>query len=122
MTYNPLAITRRNILGDLYNQCEHIDSIPVYMNDTSEEPIGTVDESLGQYNDAFVFQLPEAVCKRLSTSGYQIVIDYDYLDKNNKTNNGRIRLNHIVLMSKGVLTPLSKRNAASAPEKAQKKS
>ena len=61
MTYNPLAIKRRDILGDLYDRCETITSVPVYLNDTSAEPIGFVDESLGHYVDAFLFNLPRRV-------------------------------------------------------------
>lgn len=114
MTYNPLAITRRTILGDLYKQCDPINSIPVYLNDASGEPIGTADESLGNYVDAFLFHLPEDVCKKLSTSGYQIAVDYDYLDKSNETSQSRVRLNHIVLIAKGASIPLPKRNAASS--------
>ncbi len=45
MTYNPLTIKRHSVLGDLYKQCDTIKSIPVFMNNISEEPIGFVDES-----------------------------------------------------------------------------
>lgn len=110
MTYNPLAIKRRDILGDLYDRCEPISSIPVYLNDTSTEPIGFVDESLGHYVDAFLFNLPEDVCKKLSTNGsYDIAFDYDFLDKNNKSTHSRIELNHILLVARQPSLPIPRK-------------
>ena len=106
MSYSPLTIKRRNILGELYSRCDAIESLPVYMDAKSEEPIGTVDESLGRYVDAFSFHLPEDVCKRLSSSGYEVFIDYDAPDKND-----RIKINHIVLVAKQPPVALPKRNA-----------
>jgi len=116
MIYNPLAIKRRNILGDLYDRCETINSIPVYMNNKSEEPIGFVDESLGDYVDGFVFHLPEDVCKRLSVNGYEIGVDYSFSDINGKTDNHRIKLNHIILVAKQSANPIPRHRTASITE------
>ena len=113
MSLNTVAFKRRNILGELYKQCDAISTIPVYLNDTTGEPIGTVEESPENYRDAFLFQLPEAVCKKLSTNSFDIGIDYDFIDKN-KTSNNRIKLNHIILVVKRGSEPIPKRNASFA--------
>jgi hypothetical protein len=94
MSYSPIAIKRSFVLGDLYNQCESSDSIPVHIDSKKEVPIGYVDESLGVYADAFLFHLPEDVCKKLSTSHYKFGFDYDVSVKQNK-----IKLNYILLIS-----------------------
>jgi hypothetical protein len=115
MTYNPLAIKRRDILGDLYDRCEPISSIPVYLNDTAGEPIGVVDESLGTYVDAFLFNLPEDVCKKLSTNGsYDIAFDYDFSDKKNKSTTARVKLNHILLVTRQLSLPIPRKKVALA--------
>lgn len=106
MKYSPLAIRRRNILGDIYGKCEAVESIPVYLEDKTTEPIGHVDESLGRYADAFVFHLPEDICKKLSTSGYEVFIDSEKADEEEY-----IRLNHIVLVSKQQPVAVPRRNA-----------
>ncbi|MGI8470445.1 MAG: hypothetical protein ACR2N3_18555 [Pyrinomonadaceae bacterium] len=106
MMYSPLSIRRRNILGDIYTKCDPITSIPVYMETKTEEPIGFVDESLGRYSDAFVFHLPEDICKKLSTSSYQVFIDFESPDKEN-----RIKLNHIILVSRQLPVAVPRRNA-----------
>ncbi len=116
MTYNPLTIKRHSVLGDLYKQCDTIKSIPVFMNNISEEPIGFVDESLGHYVDGFVFHLPEIVCKKLSVSGYDIGVDYSFSDINSKINNKRIKLNHIVLVVKQLVNPIPRHKVTSTTE------
>lgn len=103
MHYSPIAIKRSNVLGDLYNQCERIQkSIPVYLNDDSSESLGQVDESMGRYADAFLFHLPEEICKGLSTGQYTYAFDFEFfVDKspNSPIKKKRIRLNHIRLVS-----------------------
>lgn len=113
MTYSPLTIRRRNILGDIYGQCDRIDSIPVYLESTTADPIGSVDESLGRYTDAFVFRLPEDVCKKLSTGSYEIGLDFD-------SRKNRIKLNHIILLPKQLPIAIPRRNANSLSKKASK--
>ena len=115
MTYNPLAIKRRDILGDLYDRCEPVTSIPVYLNDSSGEPIGFADESLGSYVDAFLFNLPEDVCKKLSANGtYDIAFDYDFFDQKNKGRNSRVRLNHILLIARQRSLPIPRKKIVPA--------
>lgn len=103
MTYSPLAIKRRQVLGDIYYRCRRIKSIPVYMNDVSGELLGHVDESLGQYADAFVFHLAEDVCKKLSTGHFNYGFDYDVLESQNDKN-GHIKLNYILLTAKKIVS------------------
>jgi hypothetical protein len=99
MSYSPLAIKRRQVLGDIYNRCGPVANIPVYLNDASGELLGHVDESLGQYADAFVFHLAEDVCKRLSSGHFNYGFDYDIL----RSENGQqIKLNCILLLGKKI--------------------
>ena len=103
MIYSPIAIKRRQVLGDFYHRCEKIESIPVYMNDVSGELLGHVDESLGQYADAFVFHLAENVCKKLSTGHFNYAFDYDIL-KSKTSKSGHIKLNYIFLIGKKIVS------------------
>jgi hypothetical protein len=114
MDLNTLAFKRRNILGELYQRSEKVDSIPVYINDTNEEPIGTVEESPNQYADAFLFHLPAAICKKLSTNSFDIGIDYNFTDKDKNSNKDRIKLNHIILFVKRNAEPIPRRNGSFA--------
>lgn len=113
MTLNTISFKRRNILGELYQHCDAISSIPVYMSDTTDEPIGTVEESPDHYADAFLFHLPPQICKRLSTNSYDIHFDYDVTDKNDDSDNKRIKLNHIILAGKRGSEPIPRRNSSS---------
>lgn len=77
MSYSPLTLARRHVLGSLYGQCERATKeIPVYLNDMSGEKLGHVDEGLGKYADAFTFHLSEDVCKALA--GGQYVYSFEY--------------------------------------------
>lgn len=99
MSYSPLAIKRSQVLGEIYKYCDTVESIPVYMNDASGELLGHADESLGRYADAFLFHLPEDICKKLSTGHYNYTFDYDILyDKTSRKK--RIKLNYISLIGK----------------------
>jgi hypothetical protein len=94
MVYSPLAIKRSYVLGDLYNRCEVSEKTPVYIDTVTDEPAGYVDSSLGAYADAFLFHLPEDVCKKLSTGHYKYGFDYEKASDRNK-----IKLNYIMLIS-----------------------
>ena len=101
MSYSPIAIKRRNVLGDIYSRCDAVESIPVYMIDTSGEVLGHVDESMGPYADAFLFHLPEIICKKLSTSHFDYVFEYDYSGEKAKGGKERrIKLTSIILVPK----------------------
>ena len=79
MAYSPLTLSRRHVLGDLYGRCERSTrEIPVYLNDTSGQRLGHVDESLGKYADAFTFHLSEDVCRRLAGGHFTYSFDYHF--------------------------------------------
>jgi hypothetical protein len=94
MVYSPLAIKRSFVLGDLYNRCEISERTPVYIDAVTDEPAGYVDSSPGAYADAFLFHLPEDICKKLSTGHFRYGFDYDNTEQKN-----RFKLNFIVLIS-----------------------
>ena len=101
MIYNPLTIKRSSVLGDIYNQCDAIESIPVYMNDRAGELLGYVREDMGRYADVFTFHLSETVCKQLSSNNFEFAYDFDYSDKSTQAiNKKRIKLNHILLIAR----------------------
>lgn len=111
MSYSPLAIKRSYVLGEIYKQCDPIESIPVYMNNESGELLGYVDESLGHYADAFTFHLSEIVCKQLSSSHFDYAFGFEYAEKTDQTvTKKRIKLNHIMLVGK---KPLFNKKVAS---------
>ncbi len=120
MTYSPLAMKRRHVLGDIYAQCDSVESIPVYMESKTEDPIGFVDESMGIYADTFLFHLPEDVCKKLSSGHYIYSFDYEVSDiKDARTKKRRYTLNYILLTGRKAPTPVvraSKKNALAAAE------
>ena len=114
MSYSPLAIKRHYVLGEIYNQCDPIESIPVYMNDQTGELLGYVDQSLGHYADAFTFHLSETVCKQLSASHFDYAFGFEFSGKSDSTDSKkRIKLNHILLVGK---KPLFNKKIASKEE------
>jgi hypothetical protein len=44
MSYGPLTLARRHLLGDLYSRCDRSSTVPVYLNDTEGEMLGYADE------------------------------------------------------------------------------
>lgn len=88
-----LNLKRRHVLGNLYANCENISSIPVYLDAVSDEPIGSADESLGRYVDAFSFHLSEPTCKKLSANGYVVAFEYDI----SKENPNKLTIKHFIL-------------------------
>ena len=103
MSYSPLAIKRSHVLGEIYKYCDSVESIPVYLNDATGALLGHVDESMGRFRDAFLFHLPEDVCKKLSTGHYNYVFDYDVLyDKVSRKKH--IKLKYISLIGKAAPT------------------
>ncbi|HEX8370011.1 MAG TPA: hypothetical protein VF604_15800 [Pyrinomonadaceae bacterium] len=115
MQYSPLAIKRRYILGKLADKCDTVNKIPVYLNDRTAEPIGFADESMGRYADAFLFHLPEDVCKRLSTNGYDLEIDYEVSNQESNSKDERVKLNYIVLTSKATNSAIPRRHPLTKP-------
>lgn len=119
MTYSPIAIKRLQVLGDLYAACDNIEEVPVHLDNAEGEQVGFADQSLGHYADAFLFHLPEDICKKLSTGHYIYSFDYDYADPESTGRNRRIKLNYIFLTGRKVpdaVSRTSKRAAAAALE------
>jgi hypothetical protein len=118
MTYGPLSLSRRHVLGDLYARCDAIENVPVFMDNAEGEMLGYVDESLGHYADAFCFHLSEDVCKKLSAGHFTYSFEYDLADETEASTRRRVRLNRIILMArKGYAKPVPKVKA-NAPAKA----
>lgn len=103
MSYSPLAIKRSHVLGEIYKYCDRVESIPVYLNDVKGELLGHVDESMGPYADAFLFHLPEDVCKKLSTGHYHYVFNYD-VSYDGVAKKRHLKLNYISLVGKKIAT------------------
>ncbi len=118
MSYSPLAIKRRQVLGDLYAVCDPVEEIPVHLENAEGEKIGHADESLGHYADAYLFHLPEDVCKKLSTGHYIYSFDYDYTDPDSTGRHRRIKLNYIFLTGRKAPNAVSRssKKAAAALE------
>lgn len=111
MTFAPLALARRHVLGDLYRRCDAIfERVPVYMNSELGERLGFADESMGKYADAIMFHLAEDICKKLSTGHYIYTFGYEKSDPKSDTVGGRIRLTHICLTGRPVAEPAGPRN------------
>ena len=114
MTYSPLAIKRRQVLGDLYALCDNLEMVPVHLDNADGEKIGYADESLGHYADAYLFHLPEDVCKKLSTGHYIYSFDYDYTDPDSTGRHRRITLNYIFLTGRKVPDAVSRHSKKAA--------
>ena len=114
MTYSPLAIKRRQVLGDLYALCDSVENVPVHLDNADGEKLGFADESLGHYADAYLFHLPEDICKKLSTGHYIYSFDYDYSDIEATGRNRRIKLNYIFLTGRKVPDAVSRHSKKAA--------
>ncbi len=119
MKYSPLSMSRRHVLGDLYSRCDHLDSIPVFLNGSEPEEIGHVDECLGLYADAFCFHLSDDNCRKLSTGRFTFSFEFELAEHGNDDGTGRrITLKTISLVPlKAYERPGSKKaNADSRPD------
>jgi hypothetical protein len=112
MSYSPLAIKRRQVLGDLYAVCDPIENIPVRLENAEGEELGYADESLGHYADAYLFHLPEDVCKKLSTGHYIYSFEYDYTDPDSSGRNRRVSLRCIYLTGRKAPNAVSRSKKA----------
>jgi len=105
MSYSPLSMSRRHVLGDLYLRCETIHGeVPVFMSPAGEEEvpsaIGHIDQCLGEYADAFTFHLPDEICKLLSGGHYSYSFEYEFTDPKLRTSRSRIRLSSVLLIAR----------------------
>jgi hypothetical protein len=119
MTYIPLTLARRHVLGDLYSRCERSDQIPVYLGSPNGERLGFADESWGNYADAFTFHIAEEYCKKLGAGHFTDSFEYDFADGAKSEASPlkrKIRLSSIVLvMRKGYEKPTPKTKVGTAP-------
>ena len=108
MSFNPLSLSRRHVLGDLYANCEpSTENVPVYMLGAENELLGHAAESLGHYADAFTFHLADDICKRLAAGQYTYEFDVDKTGQQ-----GRVIVRTIFLKAgKPYEKPLARRQA-----------
>ena len=113
MSYSPLSIARRHVLGELYARCNEIETVPVYITGDETEPIGHVDEGLGHYADAFRFHLTEENCKKLSSGHFTFSFSYEYIQAEGVSGSSRrIKLNSIFLNPRKAYQKPVPKNAA----------
>ena len=120
VTYSPLSVSRRHVLGDLYGRCDPIrENVPVYLAGTEQELLGHVDEALGHYADAFSFHLADDICKRLSSGQYTYSFDYEVTEPKTKGSNSRLSIRAVTLTArKGYEKPIPRRSQAAAAAEA----
>ena len=110
MSYSPLSIKRRHVLGDLYDKCDPVVSVPVYQDNETGEMLGYADEGLGHFADAFSFHLPEDICMKLTTGHYIFSFGYEYSDPDEKPGrNRKVKLTHICLTGRKPVEPVGPR-------------
>lgn len=108
MTFGPISMSRRHVLGDLYSRCDAIDSVPVFIEGDEADVIGHADEGLGHYADAFCFHLAEDICKKLSQGQFTYSFEYE-LSEGKELAKSRVRLLKIILNPrKGYAKPVSR--------------
>ena len=109
MSYSPLSLSRRHVLGDLYSRCDALlESVPVYLAGVAEpELLGHADEGLGHFADAFTFHIADDLCKKLSAGQYTYSFDYRFSNPSEKGARDRVVLTSITLTGrKGYVKPL----------------
>jgi hypothetical protein len=118
MVPNILSLSRRHVLGSLYDRCEPIEgTIPVYLDGETPTLLGHVDESLGKYVDALSFHLDPDSCKKLSGGQFGCTVNYRPTDPKAKGSRGRITLSSITLVGRETWKkPITKTVELSAPE------
>lgn len=99
MTLAVLSLSRRHVLGTLYDRCDPIEgSIPVYLAGDDPELLGYADQGLGHYADAFSFHLDADACKKLSAGQFSYSIGYEHSESQASGERGRVKLTSITLV------------------------
>lgn len=121
MANNPVTMARRHVLGELNYRCEPVQGVPVYLDNTTGEMLGFVDQGTDKYADAITFHLADDVCKKLATGHFTYSFEYDYADGTDTaaSSKRRIKLSSITLISrKGYEKPIPRRLAGATVETA----
>jgi hypothetical protein len=108
MELSILSLSRRHVLGSLYDRCDTIQgSIPIYLSGDESDLLGYADESLGHYADAFSFHLKADLCKKLSMGQFSYSIGYEHSEPQGKAARGRVKLTSInLVMHEGLEKPV----------------
>ncbi len=116
MSYSPLSLSRRHVLGDLYGRCDPIvENVPVYLDGAERELLGQADEALGHYADAISFHLADDFCKKLSAGHFTYSFDYEHAEPE-AIGRRRIKINSITLIARKAYQKPVPKNASKAKE------
>jgi len=120
MAINVLSLSKRHVLGDLYDRCDVLNEpVPVYLGDDDPTLLGHVDESLGNYADAFSFHLDPDFCKKLSGGQFLYTINCDRSKLKGAGARSRIKIVSITLNPrKGYVKPVPRRSGGTPPDTA----
>ena len=100
MSYSPLSLSRRHVLGDLYGRTDPIaEGVPVYLDGEAQELLGQADQCLGHYADAVSFHLSDDYCKKLSAGHFTYSFNYEHADPT-EIGRKRIKINSITLIAR----------------------
>ena len=117
MSYSPLSLSRRHVLGDLYGRCDPIaENVPVYLDGAEPELLGQADECLGHYADAISFHLPDDFCKKLSAGHFTYSFDYEHAEQGETVGRKRVRIKSITLIARKAYQKPVPKNASKAKE------
>lgn len=118
MSYSPLSLSRRHVLGELYGRCDPIaENVPVYLDGADRELLGQADQCLGHYADAFSFHLPDDYCKKLSAGHFTYSFDYEHAEPADAGGRRRIKINSITLIARKAYQKPIPKNASTAKSK-----
>jgi hypothetical protein len=79
MSFSPLSISRKHVLGEISARCEvATENIPVYLIGEENELLGHAAEAPSHYADTLIFHLADDVCKRLSAGQYTYEFDLEH--------------------------------------------
>lgn len=99
--YSPVTLSRRHVLGALYNRCEAVKGrVPVYLDGDARELLGHADEHLGPFADAISFYLSDDMCKKLSSGHFTYAFDYTLSKPAGKDTGRRVILTSITLIGR----------------------
>ncbi len=100
MSYSPLSLSRRHVLGDLYGRTDPMsEGVPVYLDGETPELLGQADQCLGHYADAVSFHLSDDYCKKLSAGHFTYSFNYEH-SAPEEVGRKRIKINSITLIAR----------------------